>query len=84
MQPALQQSVCCCTRDLNMRVLSLSEALKSNKLPDFILQEEARGIGPAETARLEQALSALIKAPRSEDQTSRSPSNDDLSETKTR
>jgi hypothetical protein len=65
-------------------MLSLSEALRSKRLADFVDQEEASGIGPAHTTILDQALSRLIKEPRQEDHTSRSLSNDCLSETKTR
>lgn len=55
-----------------MTALSLSEAIKANRLSDFIAQEEARGVGPALPADLDRALSRLIKAPKSGDQTSRS------------
>lgn len=53
-------------------MLTLSEALKAGRLQDFIGQEEARGIGPIGRAELEAAIAALIKAPQSENQTSRS------------
>lgn len=64
--------------------ITLSEALRFDRLDEFIAQEEARGVGPADTTRLNRALSQLIKEPRQEDQTSRSPSNDCSSETKIR
>jgi hypothetical protein len=53
-------------------VLTLAEAMKSGRLQEFIAQEEARGIGPADRAKLDRALAKVIKSPKSEDQTSRS------------
>jgi hypothetical protein len=55
-------------------LLSLTKALELGRLSDFIRQEESRGIGPANLGNYGRALEALIKAPQSEDQTSRSPS----------
>ena len=55
-------------------MLTLAEAIKNGRLQDFIAQEETRGIGPVGRAELDLAIAALIKAPQSEDQTSRSPS----------
>jgi len=52
--------------------LSLSEALASGRLSDFIDQAEADGIGPADRAQFE-AMVGCITAPQPEDQTSRSP-----------
>lgn len=66
------------------RHLSLSEAQVSGRLEEFISQEEARGIGPADKADLDRALSRLIKAGKSEDQTSRSASSDGSTGKKTR
>jgi hypothetical protein len=54
-------------------MLSLAEAVKTGRIQDFIAQEEARGIGPVDRAELDDALSKVIKAPQSEDQTSHSP-----------
>lgn len=57
--------------------LSLTKALKTNRLPEFIAQEEARGIGPAERKRLDALIrEAATKPPRSKDRTSRSASRD--------
>lgn len=64
--------------------LSLAEAIKENRLVEFIAQEEARGVGPADPKELDAALSRLITAGKSEGQTSRSASSDGSSETKTR
>ncbi len=53
-------------------MITLADAVKSGRLSDFVAQEEARGVGPALRADLDKALSRLIKAPKSGDQTSRS------------
>lgn len=52
--------------------LSLIKALQTGRLQSFIEQEEARGIGPADPAELDRGFASVIKAPKSEDQTSRS------------
>lgn len=56
--------------------ISLSDALKSGRLDEFVAQEEARGVGPADLAKLDAALATLIKPLQSEDRTSRFPSGD--------
>jgi hypothetical protein len=58
-------------------VLTLSEALRTGRIDDFVAQEEARGVGPADVARLDALLRAASKSQRSKDRTSRSPSGDD-------
>lgn len=65
-------------------MLTLEQARLSGRLVDFVAQEEARGVGAAEKSDLDRALAALIKSPRSEDQTSRSSSRDGSSGTKIR
>ena len=55
-------------------MITLHEAIKTDRLEDFIQQEEARGIGPISRLELDQKIAALIKAPQSEGRTSRSPS----------
>ena len=55
-----------------MSKLSLSEALASNRLDDFVRQAEADGIGPADRTMFD-ALVGRVTAPLPEDQTSRSP-----------
>lgn len=55
-----------------MTRLTLSQAVSQGRLQDFIAQEEARGVGPAPSKDLGNALSRLIKEPRSGDQTLRS------------
>ena len=53
--------------------LTLSDAIKRQRLQGFIDQEEARGVGPIDRVKLDKALAKVIKAPRSEGQTSHSP-----------
>ena len=53
-------------------MLSLSEAVKTGRIRDFIAQEEARGVGPVDRADFEAILAKLVKAPRSKNQTSHS------------
>lgn len=65
-------------------MISLSEAVKSGRIHDFIAQEEARGVGPIDRAEFDALTAALAKAPQSEDQTSRSASGDGSSGKKTR
>jgi hypothetical protein len=58
-------------------MMTLSKALKSGRLREFIEQEEARGVGPANSKQVETAIKALAATlPQSEDQTSRSSSGD--------
>lgn len=58
-------------------MLTLSEAIKTDRLTDFIAQEEARGVGPIEREELDAAIKRLATIPpKSEDQTSRSSSDD--------
>jgi len=47
--------------------LTLREALASDRLEDFVLQEEARGVELANGSDLERALALLITQRRSED-----------------
>ena len=62
-------------------MLTLYEANKSGRLEEFIAQEEARGIGPIDRCDFDAALAKVVKAPRSEDRTSRSASRDGSNET---
>ena len=52
---------------MGYRRLTLREALASNKLEDFVRQEEARGVELANGSDLERALALLITQRRSED-----------------
>ena len=54
--------------------LTLKDAIKSGRLQEFAAQEEARGIGDVERARLKVLMDLAIKPPQSKRQTSRSPS----------
>ncbi len=51
-------------------MLSLSEAIESGRLQEFIAQEEARGVAPISEAAFDETASAVIKTPLSDDQTS--------------
>lgn len=44
-------------------MLTLAEAIKTQRLKEFIAQEEARGIEPVDRAELDRALELLIKSP---------------------
>jgi hypothetical protein len=56
-------------------MLTLTKALKSGQLREFIAQEEARGIGPAERQELDDAIKKLATTPpKSKGRTSRSSS----------
>ena len=52
--------------------LTLSEAIRLNRLADFIAQAEAEGVAAADASEFEERLSELIKAPQREGRTSRS------------
>ena len=43
--------------------ITLSEAIKQNRLEEFSSQEEARGIGPIDRADFDAALGKMVKAP---------------------
>lgn len=55
-----------------MERLTLSQALASNRLEDFVVQAENEGVGEVSTADFEAALAGLIGLPL-EDRTSRLP-----------
>ena len=52
---------------MGYRRLTLREALASDRLDDFVRQEEARGVELADGSDLERALALLITQRRSED-----------------
>jgi hypothetical protein len=64
--------------------ITLSEAISGGRLPEFIAQEEARGIGPIDRAEFDGAVSKVLKERRSEDRTSHSASGGNSSEKRTR
>lgn len=55
-----------------MTRLTLSDALSSGRLDQFVEQAEAEGIGPADRAQFDKMV-GRVTAPRPEGQTSRSP-----------
>ena len=56
-------------------MLTLSKALKTGRLSEFIAQEEARGIRPVERHELDKAIKRLAITPlKSKGRTSRSSS----------
>lgn len=58
-------------------MLTLTEALRTNKIADFVRQEEKRGIGPADRKKLDALIKKAVTTPQqSEDRTSRSSSRD--------
>jgi hypothetical protein len=62
-------------------MLTLTKALETGRLREFIAQEETRGIGPANRQDVEAAIKTLATTPtQSEDQTSHSPSRDGSTE----
>lgn len=58
-----------------MSRLSLSEAIRTDRLPDFIAQEDAAG-RTGDPEAFERLVATAVKPPRSADRTSRSPSAD--------
>lgn len=52
--------------------LTLNEAIRLDRLADFIAQAEAEGVAAADASEFEVGLAKLIKAPLPADQTSRS------------
>ena len=57
-------------------MLSLTKALKKDRINEFIKQEQSRGVGPIRETEFEDTASILIKTPLSDDQTSGSPQSD--------
>lgn len=55
-------------------MLTLREAIKADRLQDFIREQEAAGIGPVEEAAFLGAASKVIKPEKQSDRTSRSAS----------
>jgi hypothetical protein len=55
------------------KMLSLTEALDTDRLEEFIKQEQARGVGPISEAEFDDTASTVIKTPPRSYQTSGSP-----------
>lgn len=56
-----------------MTTLTLADAMRENRLAEFIAQEEAREVGPVTEADFDRLADRLIRNERSADQTSGSP-----------
>lgn len=58
-------------------MITLSKALETGRLDEFIKQEEARGLGPVDRNELDAAIKKLATTPlKSRGRTSRSASGD--------
>jgi hypothetical protein len=44
-------------------MLTLTEAIKTDRLREFIKQEEARGVGPAQSRDVDKAIKILATTP---------------------
>ena len=51
-------------------MLSLAEAIRSDRLLDFMAQEEARGVGPVAEADFDDLAAKVIRTSQSDGQTS--------------
>lgn len=56
-----------------MMNLSLAEAIREDRLQEFIAQSEEAGIGPISAAEFDETAATVIKTPLPNDQTSGSP-----------
>jgi hypothetical protein len=62
-------------------MLTLRDAINRGKMADFIAQEEARGIGPADRKKLDAAIKKLTTTPlKSKGRTSHSSCDDGSTE----
>lgn len=57
-----------------MSRISLSEALATGRLEDFIRQQEVAGVGPADEQQFERLIGTAVKQPQSADRASHSKS----------
>ena len=64
--------------------LSLKDALKNNRLKEFIAHAEAAGVAAANASLFTSAIKKIVKSPKQQDQTSGSPLRDGSSGKKTR
>jgi hypothetical protein len=64
--------------------LPLAKALETNRISEFVAQEEARGIGPIDRADFEGAVNKVVKERPPKDRTSRSASGDGSTGKRTR
>lgn len=54
-------------------MITLNEALRTNRIDDFIAQAEAEGVAAADEAAFESLMGKVVRVPLPEGQTSRSP-----------
>ena len=54
-------------------MITLNEALRTNRIDDFIAQAEAEGVEAADSAAFERLIGSVVRVPLPEGQTSRSP-----------
>lgn len=55
---------------MSSQQLNLTQAIKMGLLPEFIAQEEARGVGPIAEADFDDLAAAVIRTSQSDGQTS--------------
>jgi hypothetical protein len=65
-------------------MLTLSEALKTDRLADFVAQQEAAGLSPAEREAFDRVVRAAVKPAKVVGRTSRSRTGDGSSGSRTR
>jgi hypothetical protein len=64
--------------------LTLAEALRSDRLSEFVAEQEAGGLAAADRQRFERVVRAAVSRGTAEDRTSRSRSGDGSSGSRTR
>jgi hypothetical protein len=64
--------------------LPLAKARETNRISEFVAQEEARGVGPIDRAEFDGAVTKVVKERPPKDRTSRSASGGNSSGKKTR
>jgi hypothetical protein len=67
-----------------MMRLSLAQAVKENRLPEFISQQESMGVGAINRSEFDSVVEAAVTQPQSQGQTSGSPAHGGSSGKKTR
>ena len=65
-------------------MLTLAQAIKEDRLPEFAAQQEAAGLPPADRRAFEAIVGAAVKPVTAADQTSRSQTGDDSTGKRTR
>lgn len=67
-----------------MMRLSLAQAVKENRLPEFISQQESLGVGAINRSEFDSVVKEAVTQPQSQDRTSGSPVRGGSSGKKTR